>query len=118
MVKYAVMADIKFENDVDRETMKTSIPNTSNKPTWGEKTITDLIDIIDNKPKLNIMIRFDKKDDMNEFFTKVKNQMSTNKASKNSWVHRHLCHHDVVPFRPCEIIEEYVIKDVHRQVGD
>ena len=113
MVKYAVMSSLKFESITDRESLKANIITTSDKPTWGEKRIQDS-NTMDGKPMLKVTVRFESRKDMDELFAKIKQEMLPNKALEGSMVHRHLCYHDVLPFRPCEVLEEHVIEDVSK----
>ena len=117
MVKYAFMLDMKFDNENDKNQIKTIVSQFMNKKLWGKKSITDINDI-DNNQSLNIDLKFEKKEDMDDMFNSIKEKISKIKPLKGSKISIHMCHHDVVPFRPCEIIEEYVIGNVHRQVGD
>ena len=104
--------NLKFDQETDRDSLNANITSLSNKSTWGKKHIIsgrDTDSFMDNKPTLNIEIRFDVEKDMNNLFSKIRNEMVTNKAVRGSFVNIHKCHHDKLPFRRCIIKDECVI---------
>lgn len=115
MVKYAVMANIRFETKSDMDAVKAAIPDISLKPIWRENKISEFNDgIFDNKPTLNINVKFENEKDMDDHFNAIKGLIKSIKILNGSRLHMHYCHHDKLPFRPCIIKEEYVISDVSK----
>ena len=105
-MKYAVLANLRFETPTKRDQMSQVIKNKiAGKLLWGVTHIAEGISE-DGKPFAGIELRFENKADMNELFALIKDKIATIPVLKGT-VSKHDCTHDETSSKPCIISELY-----------
>ena len=111
-MKYCIIAQISLDIQASRtkivQTIKSKLVNNLTgetlKAMWGGFELTEGISE-DGKPAFGFIVRFDKKEDMDELFTLIKDRMKNIPILKGR-VSKHPCPHDIGG--SCEIEEEYI----------
>ena len=114
-MKYCVHASIQLDTEASRakiikvikDKLVNNLTGETLKALWGGIELTEYISE-DGKPAFSFIVRFDKKEDMDELFALIKKGMGLDVVLKGSRVSKHHCTHDGGSGSCQDTWEEYV----------
>ncbi len=105
-MKHALLGNLTFNTSAKRDAVYTKIVTfLSDKPVWGNTTLSKGKDMTTGNPNISIEIRFNQRPHLDEIFDLAKTELNK-LTGVTATFSKHVCYHDETP-RPC-VIEESV----------